>query len=37
MVWEKEEDKMCFPLPHSSLLLQKKRKFGFESFEFENP
>lgn len=29
-LWEKEEDKMCFPLPHSSLLLQKKESLALK-------
>lgn len=30
MLWEKEEDKMYFPLPHSSLLLQKEESLALE-------
>lgn len=30
MLWEKEEDKMYFSLPHSSLLLQKEESLALE-------
>lgn len=30
MLWKKEEDTMCFPLPHSSLLLQKEESLALK-------
>lgn len=30
MLWEKKEDKMYFPLPHSSLLLQREESLALK-------